>query len=148
MGIKNSVKALLLFFLITGWLSAEEKEYWTIYFENARGEEVALKAEVADDNEEKKTGLMFRKSLPPDEGMIFVYNNPTYLNFWMQNTYIPLSIAFVHKKNFIISIHDMKPMDTSIISSDTPAVYAIEVNKGWFHKNKILNGSKVRMEKH
>lgn len=77
---------------------------------------------------------MFRKTLAKNRGMIFVYNKPEEMNFWMRNTVLPLSIAYVHEKLFIASIHDMKPLDLNVVSSDVPVLYAIEVNQGWFSR--------------
>lgn len=90
---------------------------------------------------------MFRKELQANTGMIFVYRAEEIMRFWMRNTQIPLSIAFVDKNRVILETHDMKPFDQSIISSSAPVRYAIEVKEGWFAKNKILPGSKIRFEK-
>jgi uncharacterized membrane protein (UPF0127 family) len=118
-------------------------EVWRIVFKNGRGKDVVLDCEVARSEKDKERGLMFRKFLGKHRGMIFVYKNPEEMNFWMQNTHIALSIAFVHDKLFISSLHDMKPFSLDIVSSDIPVLYAIEVNQGWFHANSILPGNRI-----
>ena len=80
--------------------------------------------------------------------MIFVYKKPHVMHFWMRNTYIPLSIAFVDEKNTIFGIYSMKPYDDRIISSHIKALYAIEANRGWFKKNYIFARSKIRIIRH
>ncbi len=122
-------------------------EVWRIVFHNAKGKDVVLDCEVARTEKEKERGLMFRKFLGKNRGMIFVYNQPDQMNFWMQNTLIPLSIAYVHEKLFIASIHDMKPLSLDIVSSDIPVLYAIEANVGWFKNNHILPGNRITIYK-
>lgn len=130
-----------------GSLAKPLDEVWRIVIHNAQGKDVVLDCEVARTEKEKERGLMFRKFLGKNRGMIFVYNKPAEMNFWMQNTVLPLSIAYVHEKLFISSIHDMKPLSLDIISSDIPVLYAIEVNEGWFRTHQILSGSKITIYK-
>lgn len=125
----------------------QEKTIWTVYFKNAAGVEVPLYCEVAITEEEKRIGLMHRDYLEENQGMIFVYSKPQILNFWMQHTKIPLTIAFIAEKNYIISLHSMKPFDKTVIESDNPALYAVEANAGWFRKNLVSIHDKVRIVK-
>ena len=122
-------------------------EIWRIVFRNSKGEDVVLDCEVARTEKDKERGLMFRKNLAKNRGMIFVYNKPEEMNFWMRNTVLPLSIAYVHEKLFIASIHDMKPLDLDIVSSDIPVLYAIEANQGWFKNNAIHSGNRITIYK-
>lgn len=122
-------------------------EIWRIVFRNSKGEDVVLDCEVARTEKDKERGLMFRKNLAKNRGMIFVYNRPEEMNFWMRNTVLPLSIAYVHEKLFIASIHDMKPLDLDIVSSDIPVLYAIEANQGWFKNNAIHSGNRITIYK-
>jgi uncharacterized membrane protein (UPF0127 family) len=103
----------------------------------------ALKVEVAADDAQRERGLMFRKSLPREEGMLFVFDDPGYYAMWMKNTLIPLSVAFVDRHGVILNIADMEPqtLDTHIAAG--PALYAIETNKGWFAAHRIAAGDKV-----
>jgi uncharacterized membrane protein (UPF0127 family) len=102
-----------------------------------------LKVEVAADDAQRERGLMFRKSLPREEGMLFVFDDPGYYAMWMKNTLIPLSVAFVDRHGVILNIADMEPqtLDTHIAAG--PALYAIETNKGWFAAHRIAAGDKV-----
>ena len=102
-----------------------------------------LTAEVAKTNEQQMTGLMYRFSLKPDHGMVFVFDRSEQRAFWMKNTYIPLSIAFVTADGRILNIEDMAPRDESSHLSAGPAMYAIEMRKGWFAERGIKAGDRV-----
>ena len=99
--------------------------------------------EVVDTPDQRATGLMNRFSLQPEHGMLFVFDKPQPLAFWMKNTYIPLSIAFVDAQGMIINIEDMRPQDESTHWSRANALYAIEVMQGWFAARGISAGTKV-----
>ncbi len=106
----------------------------------------ALKVEIADTAKKREKGLMDKKSLPENEGMLFIFEEPKILHFWMKNTSIPLSIAFINENFEIIQIEDMYPYDiVNIHSSKAPAKYALEVNQGWFERNNIKVGSKIKI---
>ena len=102
-----------------------------------------LKTEVVADNMTRSIGLMNRFSLAPDHGMLFVFAQSEPLAFWMKNTFIPLSIAYVDRKGVIVSIVDMKPHDESTYPSGAPAMFAIEMKQGWFKERGIAVGDKV-----
>jgi uncharacterized protein len=105
---------------------------------------VKLTAEVADTPESRDTGLMFRDSLPPDHGMLFVFDHPTQANFWMKNTKIPLSIGFLDRSGTLLEIRNMQPFnETPITSKSERVAYALEVNQGWFEQNHISLGTKA-----
>ena len=91
----------------------------------------------------RQTGLMHRFSLPNDHGMLFVFAAPQPLSFWMRNTYIPLSIAFVDAQGRILNIEELAPQDERSKFSTGPALYAIEMRKGWFAQKGIRAGAKV-----
>lgn len=99
--------------------------------------------EVVADEAGRSRGLMFRDSLPHDGGMWFAYPDEKVRNFWMKDTRIPLSIAFVDGHGKIVSIADMKPFDTTPTSSLVPAKYALEMNQGWFAENGVERGDAV-----
>ncbi|HRP70532.1 MAG TPA: DUF192 domain-containing protein [Turneriella sp.] len=128
-------------------LVKELDEVWRVVFKNAKGEDVVLDCEVARSEKDKERGLMFRKFLGKNRGMIFVYEEPHEMRFWMQNTVLPLSIAFIHSNLFISSLHDMKPMSLDIVASEVPTLYAIEANQGWFKTNTILPGNRLTIYK-
>jgi uncharacterized membrane protein (UPF0127 family) len=100
-------------------------------------------AEVAATPDQRTTGLMYRFSLKPDHGMIFVFDRAEPQSFWMRNTYIPLSIAFIGSDGRIINIADMAPRDESLHWSSGPAQYALEMRKGWFADRGIQPGDRV-----
>jgi uncharacterized membrane protein (UPF0127 family) len=102
-----------------------------------------LIAEVAATPDQRTTGLMHRFSLKPDHGMIFVFDRAEPLSFYMRNTYIPLSIAFIGSDGRIINIADMAPRDESLHWSSGPAQYALEMRKGWFADRGIQPGDRV-----
>ncbi|TAG78649.1 MAG: DUF192 domain-containing protein [Burkholderiales bacterium] len=102
-----------------------------------------LKAEVAADANSRTVGLMNRFSLAPDSGMLFVFPQSEQLGFWMKNTFIPLSIAYLDAKGVILNIADMKPQDESTHPSKGPAMYAVEMKQGWFKERGIKAGDKV-----
>jgi len=103
-----------------------------------------LKAEVVKTEEEKAKGLMFREKLGKDEGMLFVYAGEARLSFWMKNTRIPLSIAFLDKNGKIVDIQDMVPFSLETRTSALPAQYALEMNQGWFQQHGISIGDTVK----
>ena len=102
-----------------------------------------LTAEVAKTSDQQMTGLMYRFSLKPDHGMVFVFDRSEPRAFWMKNTYIPLSIAFVAADGRIVNIEDMAPRDESRHWSAGPAQYALEMRKGWFAEHGIGPGDRV-----
>ncbi|MFH1468550.1 MAG: DUF192 domain-containing protein [Pseudomonadota bacterium] len=102
-----------------------------------------LDVEIADTPETRATGLMYRDSLGGDDGMLFVYPDEQPRSFWMENTEIPLSIAFVAASGAIVSVLDMKPLDRHHTHSGAPARYAIEVNQGWFAAHHVAVGCHV-----
>jgi uncharacterized membrane protein (UPF0127 family) len=103
-----------------------------------------LTVEVAATQESRRVGLMHRDHLPADGGMLFVYPDEQVRGFWMKDTRIPLSIAFVTRSGKIVRIADMKPFSTDRVSSLAPATYAIEVNQGWFAERGIEAGATVK----
>jgi uncharacterized membrane protein (UPF0127 family) len=103
----------------------------------------ALKVEIAASEAERNRGLMFRKSLPREEGMLFIFDDPGYYAMWMKNTLIPLSVAFVDREGVILNIADMAPQTLDSHLAAGPALYAIETNKGWFAAHHVQAGDKV-----
>jgi uncharacterized membrane protein (UPF0127 family) len=100
-------------------------------------------AEIAATNATRETGLMNRFSLQPDHGMLFVFRQPEAQAFWMKNTYVPLSIAFIASDGRILNIEDMAPLTESTHPSRGAALYALEMKKGWFADRAIGAGDPV-----
>jgi uncharacterized membrane protein (UPF0127 family) len=103
----------------------------------------SVAVEIADTPELRNQGLMHRLHLDDNCGMLFVYPDSAPRSFWMENTYIPLSIAYIDDLNVILSIQDMKPFDRSDVCSVENAAYALEMSQGWFEENEIVPGQSV-----
>lgn len=119
----------------------------TVRIEASGGESVEVEVEIADDTEEMARGLMGRTALAEDAGMLFVYPNERELSFWMKDTLIPLSIAFMDDGGRIVDIQDMKALDDAPphYTSAEPARYALEVNKGFFDERGVEVGDRARL---
>ena len=102
-----------------------------------------IDAQVASQHEQRMTGLMWRKEMPQHEGMLFAFEVPTQQCFWMKNTLLPLSIAFVADDGTIVNIDEMKPQTLESHCSAKPVRYVLEMNTGWFAKKGIKAGSKL-----
>ena len=104
---------------------------------------VCVEAEIAASVDERAEGLMWRKEVPDGSGMIFVYPRDERMSFWMKNTLVPLSIAFIDSRGVLREILDMKPQDLTPVKSGGYRRYALEVPQGWFAKNGIAAGSSL-----
>ncbi len=100
-------------------------------------------AELADEPSERQTGLMARTTLEPDAGMLFVYPDARERGFWMKNTLLPLSIAYLDDEGAIVHIADMRPLCEELVPSHLPARYALEANRGWFGAQGVRIGDRV-----
>ncbi|PJZ85328.1 DUF192 domain-containing protein [Leptospira harrisiae] len=107
-----------------------------------------LKLEIANTPSTRATGLMYRTKLGEDEGMLFVFPHSDYLSFWMKNTLIPLSIGYFSEDMRLLESFDMKPNQTEeVYNARKPAMYALEVNQGWFAKHKIGKDAVLTLER-
>jgi uncharacterized membrane protein (UPF0127 family) len=102
-----------------------------------------IRAEVAADDSTRGRGLMFRKSLAPNGGMLFIFDAAAIHCMWMKNTYIPLSVAFLDAQGVIINIADMQPHSEQSHCAARPAVYALEMTQGWFAERGVKAGTKL-----
>jgi uncharacterized membrane protein (UPF0127 family) len=102
-----------------------------------------IRAEVAQSPEQRATGMMHRTTMGANEGMLFVFEEANPQCFWMKNTLLPLSIAFIGDDGTIINIAEMKPQALESHCSTKPVRYALEMNQGWFAKRGIKAGSKL-----
>jgi len=102
-----------------------------------------IRAEVANTEDSRRQGLMFRERLGENAGMIFLYPVPEVTAMWMKNTRIPLSVAFIDRNGRILNIEDMAPLSEDAHASRGEAAYALEVNRGWFGKRGIKAGDRV-----
>lgn len=140
---KNKYSVIAALMLVAIPVLSGSGEY-LIYIINGNDSKTALTIEIADDESERQRGLMYRYSLDRDRGMLFVFEKERMLSFWMKNTYIPLDIAYISKTGVINEIYRMEPLDISITyPSKKAAMYALEVNAGWFSRNSITAGMKL-----
>jgi hypothetical protein len=102
-----------------------------------------IDAQVAASQDERMTGLMFRQEMPQQEGMLFVFEYPSQQCFWMKNTLLPLSVAFVADDGTIVNIDEMAPQTLDSHCSTKPVRYVLEMNKGWFAKKGIKAGTRL-----
>ena len=102
-----------------------------------------IDAQVAATPLQRQTGLMFRQAMPAQEGMLFVFEQPGEQCFWMKNTLIPLTAAFVADDGTIVNLADMKPLDETSHCSAKPVRYVLEMNQGWFASRHLRAGHKL-----
>ena len=102
-----------------------------------------ITVELARGPDEQSRGLMFRQSLPPDHGMLFLFPRDDVQAFWMRNTTIPLSIAYADRRGRIVRIADLEPLDEQPVTSIAPARYALEMNRGWFAAHQVVAGDRI-----
>jgi len=103
-----------------------------------------IKAEVARSEEQREQGLMFRKKMGANEGMVFVFETPAGICMWMKNTLIPLSVAFIDAKGAILNVEEMKAQTLDSHCAQGAASYALEMNKGWFKEKNIKPGTVIQ----
>jgi len=135
--LRKSVVALLLMVPLLA-LAADDPPTRTLTIRDQK-----LEVEIASTPQTRALGLMNRFSLRTDHGMLFVFETPQPLAFYMKNTYVPLSIAFVDARGRILNIEDMRPLDESTHWSKGQALYAIEMRQGWFASKGIGPGDSV-----
>lgn len=102
-----------------------------------------IRAEVANTDATRRDGLMFRKELAGNDGMLFVFERPDVQCFWMRNTLLPLSIAFIADDGTIVNIEDMAPQTEDPHCAKKPVRYALEMAQGWFDQHGIAAGKKL-----
>lgn len=134
----------LVFFLgiLSGCSGSEKFKKTDIYIESRNGK-VHITAEIAGTSAQRSQGLMNRKTLKDGEGMLFLFERDEVLSFWMKNTLIPLSIAYIASDGKILEIHDMTPGNLNPVVSGRSCRYALEVPRGWFSRAGIEIGDKL-----
>jgi uncharacterized membrane protein (UPF0127 family) len=135
--MKLTLKILILSFLVTTSSFAQLSKV------QIEVKDKKLIAEIAETDEEQSEGLMNRTSLGKNNGMLFLFEEGSSPCFWMKDTKIPLSIAFISKSNTIVKITNMEPLSLKEHCSGEPIVLALEVNQGWFEENNIKVGDKI-----
>ena len=135
----------------TGGCSPQEPEVvtGTLDFVHADGTVIrTINIDIAADERTRQKGLMDRRSLTLDEGMLFIFPSPDSQSFWMRNTYIPLDIMFIGKDSSIVNIaRRTTPLSDQLINSDGPAQYVVEVRGGFSERFDIDKTTKVRWQR-
>ena len=107
-----------------------------------------LVTEMALSREQQMTGMMWRTNMPENTAMLFVHPQPQQAGYWMQNCFVPLSIAYIDTAGVILEIHDMQPHDTnSVVSAATNVRFALETPQGWFQRHHVSTGAVVQTER-
>jgi hypothetical protein len=102
-----------------------------------------IRAQLALTPEQRQIGLMFRQTMPTHEGMLFVFEQAATQCFWMRNTLIPLSVAFLAEDGTVVNLADMKPQSDDSHCSTKPVRYVLEMNQGWFAKRGVKPGARI-----
>lgn len=147
---RHGYSALMVFFICTAVLCAGIREIWC---EGQKRNKVVsiqiagieLEIELAATPEEHTLGLMYRHTLGDNEGMLFRFPHEKHLSFWMKDTHIPLSIAFIKADGRIVQIESMKPYSLDTHVSREKVKYALEMKDGWFQAHKVKVGDRVTM---
>lgn len=129
----------------TGTDTSSDRAPSTVTFD---GVDALLYVEVADDTDEQRRGLMGVEHLPADQGMAFVWQEPVSSTFWMKNTLVPLSVAFVDDTGHVIDVLDMQPCEEDPCPTygvDRPYVMAVEANLGWFAEHGVEAGTSAEL---
>jgi uncharacterized membrane protein (UPF0127 family) len=135
----------IIFILFLLWISIAHSQNLLKIPLYIKSREISV--EVAKTPEERAHGLMGRKDLGKDEGMLFVFETEDYHGFWMKDTHVPLSIAFIDKECRIVRITDMKPRTLESHIPPQPILYALEMKRGWFSIHGIKVGDMVKFSK-
>ena len=132
----------MFLFALSGCRAQEKFEKKEIFIEGKAGR-VSVKAEIARTPSQRQQGLMHRKELKDGEGMLFIFDSDQPLSFWMKNTLIPLSIAYIAGDGRILEIYNMEPGNLNPVESSRSAHYALEVPQGWFDRAGIAPGDTI-----
>jgi uncharacterized membrane protein (UPF0127 family) len=108
-------------------------------------QQAKLTVELATTSGQRQQGLMLRQSLPEQQGMLFLFPKQETIGFWMKNTYIPLTIAYLAEDGTVLELREAKPLDETILTPKQPYRWVLEVNQGWFDRNGLGPGARVTL---
>lgn len=140
---KLSIHLLSLLFLMAGPARSQDTPQLQLPRVTLSAGMHLIQAQVAATPQERSVGLMFRKEMPVNEGMLFAFEQASEQCFWMKNTLLPLTAAFVADDGTIVNLADMQPQSLASHCSVKPVRYVLEMNKGWFDKRGLKAGSKL-----
>ncbi len=141
--IHKSLLAIVCFSAGVSWCANVHPQAFKLPVTKLQINNKEITAEIASTEQSRNYGLMFRNKLDKDNGMLFVFEKPAMPCFWMKNTPLPLTIAFIDKTGLITDLHDMPPYTKQSFCPSVPILYALEMNQGWFANNNISIGAKV-----
>jgi uncharacterized membrane protein (UPF0127 family) len=133
---------LLIVFASPAWAQSESPQLQLPRVQLSAGMYL-INAQVVSTPEQRATGLMFRKEMPANEGMLFVFEQPGGQCFWMKNTFLPLTAAFIADDGTIVNLADMHPQSLDSHCSAKPVRFVLEMHQGWFAKRGLKAGSKL-----
>ena len=142
----NKERILALFMcalMVPGLLLAQQAPQPTLRTTKLTAGIHVITAEIASTPQSRMIGLMMRERLAPNHGMVFVFEDKSQHCFWMRNTLIPLSIAFIDDDGTVVSIADMAPKSEASTCPQRPVRYALEMDQGWFAKRGVTAGKKI-----
>ena len=141
----------LIFFLfsLSGCYRSDQKKNFDFnYYFPISLKETIFYAQIAITPQELSSGLMFRKSLRDNHGMLFIFKNPQQVSFWMKNVSIPLDIGYFDASGILVEYYHLYPHDeTPLFSRSKNIKYVLEMNKGWFKNNNIKTGNSINIDK-
>ncbi|KRB96221.1 hypothetical protein ASE11_16630 [Hydrogenophaga sp. Root209] len=140
---KLSIHLLSLLFLVVGPAWSQDSPQLQLPRVTLSAGMHLIQAQLATTPQERAVGLMFRKEMPVNEGMLFAFEHASEQCFWMKNTLLPLTAAFVADDGTIVNLADMQPQSLASHCSVKPVRYVLEMNKGWFDKRGLKAGSKL-----
>ncbi len=140
---KLSIRLLCLLALVTATAWSQEAPQLQLPRVTLSAGMHLINAQVAATPQQRAVGLMFRKEMPVNEGMLFAFEQPSEQCFWMKNTLLPLTAAFVSDDGTIVNLADMQPQSLASHCSTKPVRFVLEMNKGWFDKRGLKAGSKL-----
>lgn len=135
--------SVVLVWLLAGLVQAQEQPQLNLPRARLQAGMYQLDVQLALTPDQRQTGLMYRSEMPQHEGMLFVFEQPAQQCFWMKNTLLALTAAFVADDGTIVNLADMQPQTTDSHCSARPVRYVLEMNQGWFAKKSIKAGYKL-----
>ena len=139
-----SLSALVISFaLLAGTANAQGSPQLELPRTKLTADMYQIDVQLAQTPEQREFGLMFRKEMPQAEGMLFIFEVPAAQCFWMKNTILPLTAAFIADDGTIVNLADMKPQTTDSHCAAKPVRYVLEMNQGWFAKRAIKSGFRL-----
>jgi uncharacterized membrane protein (UPF0127 family) len=141
--MKSAVAALASLVLVASSAFAQDQPQMDLPRVRLAAGMFQIDAQVAQNDETRMVGLMYRKEMPANEGMLFVFEQSSAVCFWMKNTLLPLTAAFIADDGTIVNLADMKPQTTDSHCATRPVRFVLEMNQGWFAKKGIKPGMKL-----